>query len=147
MKFATHINLTAKNTCIKQGGIRAMAKKLLISMLLSIHLTTTAFAFNPACVAGGCEQETQQNSPSIYDTDKYKCVCPYSGDAVETFLDAVSVLLIPLKIASGNYNFTSEGISIERLIKKGCTCKKKESQSDVETNATENAEKTEQKGE
>lgn len=117
-----------------------MLMKLLIPILVVVYLTTTTFAMDPACIAGGCEQESQQSSPSLYETDEYKCVCPSSRSAVETFLDAMSILFIPLKILARDYNFTSDGISIERLIKSGCTCKKKESQPDVETNVTENIE-------
>lgn len=55
-----------------------MRKNLLILFIaMTFLVNSTVYAFDPSCIAGGCENSSQQqNATNLYETDDYECVCP-----------------------------------------------------------------------
>lgn len=103
-----------------------MFKKILILSFLIIFLvTSTVYAIDPGCIAGGCEQSSQeQSASSLYETDDYECVCP-PKDTVKIILDVFSVLTLPFEFFSKKPYLNAGATSLENLIKGGCNCKPK----------------------
>lgn len=115
-----------------------MRKNFLVLFITVIFLvTSTTYAIDPGCIAGGCEQDSQQqNATSLYETDDYECVCP-PKDTVGTIINIIGVLSIPFQFFSSKPNFVTGGNSLESLIKEGCKCRlkhtKKENNSSQES--------------
>ncbi len=100
-------------------------KTTAVLILLFFLFSSTAWAIDPGCIAGGCEQDSQQQSEtSLYETDDYECVCP-PKDTVGTIINIIGVLSIPFQFFSSKPNFVTGGTSLESLIKQGCKCKPK----------------------
>lgn len=115
-----------------------MRKNFLILFIAMTFLVNSAvYAFDPGCIAGGCENSLQQQgATSLYETGDYECVCP-PKDTVGTIINVIGVLLVPLEILSSKPNLVPAGNSFENLIKEGCKCRlkhtKKENNSSQES--------------
>ncbi|MEM3370012.1 MAG: hypothetical protein QXE90_04160 [Candidatus Micrarchaeia archaeon] len=115
-----------------------MSKKIIAIIIMVTFLVNSAvYAFDPGCIAGGCEQDSQQQSAtSLYEADDYECVCP-PKDTVGTIIDIIGVLSIPFQFFSSKPNFVTGGTSLESLIKQGCKCRPKvKSQQETENTNT-----------
>ncbi|MEM3335617.1 MAG: hypothetical protein QXY47_06250 [Thermoplasmata archaeon] len=114
-----------------------MIKKTTAVLILFFFLfSSTAWAIDPGCIAGGCENSSQQQSAtSLYETDDYECVCP-PKDTVGTIINIIGVFSIPFQFFSSKPNFVTGGTSLESLIKQGCKCRPK-AKSQQETENTD----------
>ncbi len=110
---------------------------LIFFIAMTFLVNSTVYAFDPGCVAGGCEQDSQQQSAtSLYETDDYECVCP-PRNTLDTIIDVIGVLSIPFEIFSSKPYLYSGATSLERLVKQGCKCKSKvKSQQETENTNT-----------
>ncbi|MDI1472843.1 hypothetical protein QI155_09895 [Thermodesulfovibrio sp. 1176] len=103
-----------------------MLRKVVVFLTLLFFMSSSAvYAIDPGCIAGGCEQSSQeQSASSLYETDDYDCVCP-PRDTLKTIINIFGVLTLPFQFFSAKPNFNTGGTSLAELIQDGCKCKPK----------------------